>query len=99
MRLAEQRAYVEAEAGLPPQRLAEMKAAVGTSLFVAGRYPSQDWEGFVGFSPDPEFHYEVTLGIAVDDGETQNVLARVLISRDSAEDFCFIRWYPSRDAT
>lgn len=99
MRLAEQRVSEQAAVGLLPQRLGEMRAEAGAHLFVAGRYPAPDWESFVGFTPDHDFHYEVTVGIAVDHGEPPNILARALISRDAAEDFCFIRWYPSRDAT
>jgi hypothetical protein len=99
MRLAEQRVSEQAAAGLPAQRLAEMTAAANSQLFVAGRYPAADWESVVGFAPDQDFHYEVTVGIAVDHGERPNILAKVLISRDAAEDFCFIRWYPSPGAT
>lgn len=99
MRLAEQRVSEQAAAGLPSQRLLEMAAAAGSHLFIAGRYPAADWESVVGFAPDQDFHYEVTVGISVDHGEPPNVLAKILISRDTAENFCFIRWYPSRDAT
>lgn len=97
MRLAEQRVYEKAEQHLVPERLNEMKSAAGTNLFVAGRYPSPSWEGVVGFAPDKDFHYEVMVGIAVEPGESPNLFANVLISRDVEEDFCFIHWNPPQN--
>ncbi|STQ91127.1 DUF440 family protein [Iodobacter fluviatilis] len=99
MRMAETRVYDQAENSLSTERLAEMKLATGSSLFVAGRYPSDGWEPIVGFLPDNDFHYEVTVGIAVASGEHPNLLAKVLISRDIEEDLCVIRWNPTQNGT
>lgn len=99
MRMAETRVYDQAENSLSPERLAEMRLAAGSSLFVAGRYPSEGWEPIVGFVPDNDFHYEVTVGIAVDPGDHPNILAKVLISRDIEEDLCVIRWNPTQNGT
>lgn len=97
MRLAEQQVYEQAETALASDRLAEMRAAAGSNLFVAGHYPLSDWEKIAGFVPDQDFHYEVTIGIAVDPGEAPNLFATVLISRDMDEDLCLIRWNPSQN--
>src|SRR5438128_2721774 len=94
MRLAEQSVYEQAENNLLPERLNEMRSAAGSLLFVAGRYPSPGWQEIVGFVPDNDFHYEVTVGIAVEPGEPPNLLAKVLVSRDIEEDLCFIHWNP-----
>ncbi|MGW8391384.1 DUF440 family protein [Pseudoduganella sp. HUAS MS19] len=93
-RLAEQHVYEQAENALSPERFTEMRDAAGSSLFVAGNFPSQNWEKIAGFAPDNEFHYEVTIGIGVDPGEPPNILAKVLISRDVEEDFCLIQGAP-----
>ncbi len=94
IRRAEQRVHEQAASNLSPERKAEMDAAIGSALFVAGRYPSPHWSALVGFVPDNDFHYEVMVGIAVDPTEKPNLLAKVLISRDAEEDYCFIHWNP-----
>ena len=94
IRLAEQRVHEQAKSNLSPERLAEVGAAVGSTLFVAGRYPSPHWSSLVGFVPDNDFHYEVAVGIAVDPPNKPNLVAKVLISRDTEDDYCFVVWNP-----
>lgn len=96
MRMAEQAIHSHAEAKLSPERFQEMKAAEGTYLFVSGMYPGSEWTDVVGFVPDPVLFYQVTVGIAVDPGEPENVFATALISRDISSDFCHIIWEPSQ---
>ena len=98
IRLAEQRVYEQAENHLSPERLTEMKSAAGSTLFVAGHYPSPGWEAVAGIVPDKDFHYEVVIGIGTEPGQPANLFARVLISRDSEEDLCLIQWNPSKAA-
>lgn len=94
MRLAEQQIYEQAENQLTSNRLNEMKAAAGSSLFVAGCYPSAGWEQVAGFVPDKDFHYEVVVGIAVEPSMPANLIAKALVSRDVEEPFCLIQWNP-----
>jgi uncharacterized protein len=98
MQMAEQLIYGQAEAQLSPQRFKEMKAAAGKVLFVAGNYPGPEWEHSVGFLPAQDIFYQVTVGIAVDPGQAENVLAMALISRDVTNDFCHIIWEPNQQA-
>lgn len=94
MRRAEERVYAEASANLSATRIQELKAAFGSSAFVAGNYPDAKWEPVVGFQPDREFHYQVTVGIAVDPGQPLNLIARAFVSRDPEEELCVIVWNP-----
>lgn len=92
MRLAEAAIYNKAEASLSPSRYEELNAAKGGALFIAGNYPGPDWESLVGFVPDQQMFYQVTVSIAVDPGQDANILAKALISRDVSSDFCHIVW-------
>ncbi|MCZ8393595.1 DUF440 family protein [Achromobacter xylosoxidans] len=92
MHLAEAAIYNKAEAFLSASRYEELKTAKGDALFLAGNYPGPDWESLVGFVPDQKMFYQVTVGIAVDPGQEANILAKALISRDAASDFCYIVW-------
>lgn len=94
MRAAETAVLTRAEEALSPSRLEELNAAKGHSLFIAGAYPKHDWTQEVGFVPDQQMFYQVTVGIAVDEGQRPNILAKVLISRDASSDFCHIVWEP-----
>lgn len=94
MRAAEMSIYSKAEACLAPSRHGELEAAKGGALFVAGNYPGPEWEPLVGFAPDQKIFYQVTVGIAVDSGQSANVFAKALISRDVSSDFCYIVWEP-----
>ena len=95
--MAEHQIYELAESNLSPARFAEMRLAAGSSLFVAGKHPSAGWEELVGFVPENDFHYEVTVGIAVEPRAKPNLIARALISRDAEEEYCFIQWEPSQN--
>ncbi|KLD70685.1 hypothetical protein Y887_10505 [Xanthomonas pisi DSM 18956] len=96
MQMAEQLIYDQAEANLPQQRFNEMKAAAGKSLFVAGNYPGPAWEQIVGFVPAQDIFYQVTIGIAVDPGQSEDVLALALISRDVSNEYYHIVWHPTQ---
>jgi uncharacterized protein YciU (UPF0263 family) len=98
MLMAETMIYDEAEQQLSPQRFEEMKASAGKELFVAGGSPGPEWEQFVGFVPAQDIFYQVTVGIAVDPGQAENVLAKALISRDTSSEFCHIVWDPSQQS-
>lgn len=63
--------------------------------YVAGNYPPASWEKFVGFVPDNDFHYQVTIGLAVESGEKPQVLALALIDRDKESKFRHLIWKPS----
>ncbi len=94
--IAEQSIYDQAEVNLSPQRFEELKAAAGNLLFVAGNYAGPEWEAVVGFVPTQELYYQVTVGIAADQGQPINLFAQALISRDVSAPFCHIAWEPIR---
>lgn len=98
MKAAETSIFSKAEACLSPSRYGELEAAKGGALFVAGNYPGPDWEQVVGFAPDQQMFYQVTVGIAVDPGQDANIFAKALISRDASSDFCHIVWEPLQQA-
>lgn len=98
MRAAEILIYSQAEACLSPLRYEELNAAKGGGLFLAGNYPGPDWKQVLGFAPDQQLFYQVTVGIADDPGRDANIFAKALISRDVSNDFCHIVWEPPRQS-
>ncbi|PKF50679.1 HI1450 family dsDNA-mimic protein [Enterovibrio nigricans] len=51
----------------------------------------EDWEGHVGFDVDRDVFIEVRIGLATDDS-LNDVLLRMLISRDPEQKFCHMLW-------
>ena len=94
MRKAETKFYENAQNNLSPERYSQMQDEQGLGLFVAGNYPSPEWEKYVGFVPENAWHYEVNIGIAKEPGESSDLFAKILISRDGEEDYCHIIWEP-----
>ena len=92
--MAEEMIYNQAEEHLSLKRYTEMKAEAGRYLYVAGNYPTSEWEQFVGFTPAADMYYQVNVGVAGDPGQAPNIFAMALICRDVSKDFCHIIWEP-----
>ncbi|WP_407330382.1 HI1450 family dsDNA-mimic protein [Enterovibrio sp. 27052020O] len=52
---------------------------------------SDDWEEHVGFDVDRDVFVEVRIGLANTD-ELNDVLVRMLVSRDQEQKFCHLLW-------
>ena len=63
--------------------------------YVAHNYPDSTWEEVVDFTPDAVFYSQITIGLAVNPGESQDILAKILICREKSHDFTKIIWRPS----
>ena len=55
--------------------------------------PSADWEEHVDYDLNPDFFAEVVIGLAdSEDGEINDVFARILLCREKDHKLCHILW-------
>lgn len=54
--------------------------------------PGGGWEELAGSELDPELHFEAQIGLSGDNGAEDQVLARILLSRDKDESLCHALW-------
>ena len=55
--------------------------------------PAEDWQEHVDFDLNPDFFAEVVIGLAdTEDGEINDIFARVLLCREKDHKLCHILW-------
>ena len=55
--------------------------------------PAEDWQEHVDFDLNPDFFAEVVIGLAdSEDGEINDVFARILLCREKDHKLCHIIW-------
>lgn len=54
--------------------------------------PTEGWQELAGDNLDPELHFEARIGLAAHQGLPDQVLARILLSRDKDESLCHALW-------
>ncbi|EPD9499856.1 HI1450 family dsDNA-mimic protein [Salmonella enterica subsp. enterica serovar Anatum] len=55
--------------------------------------PAEDWQEHVDFGLNPDFFAEVVIGLAdTEDGEINDIFARVLLCREKDHKLCHILW-------
>lgn len=54
--------------------------------------PGGGWDELAGSELDPELHFEAQIGLSGDNGAEDQVLARILLSRDKDESLCHALW-------
>ena len=64
----------------------------GSRGYVAQHSPKDDWSSIVGFTPDDVFYSEITIGLAVDPGESPDIYARILACKEKDHEFFHFIW-------
>lgn len=55
--------------------------------------PAEDWQEHIDFDLNPDFFAEVVIGLAdTEDGEINDIFARVLLCREKDHKLCHILW-------
>lgn len=54
--------------------------------------PGAGWEELAGGELDPELHFEAQIGLSGEAGAEDQILARILLSRDKDETLCHALW-------
>ena len=92
VKAAEELFYELARENISTEDIENWLSDCTTRGYLAHNAPDQAWEGIVGFIPDAVFYSQVTIGLAVDYGQTPDIFAKILICREKSHDFKKIIW-------
>lgn len=93
--LAHEKFHELAGEHLCPEDIELWNSESGSRGFVAHNSPDDTWQNIVEFEPDPTFYSQITIGLAVEPGETPEVLAKILICREKSHEFTKVVWRPN----